>query len=155
MDLNNSNRDYCYEPNHWYKTLDVDMSDEKCSYGINLCQTPEFAFNYGVRVFEFLVPIEDNKIKFIKDENKFRCKFAHMTDNEIDPTEFFHKFSDDIRAKLCYLGDFNYERVWNILKEYEKSIVIERNNHFNYEKYWGELTPRQKQDALTTVVLKC
>jgi len=143
--LTNYQDNYTYEPNNWYKTLDVDMSDVSCSYGINLCKTKEAALEFGYRIFKWYVPINNNRIKFSENQDKFRCLRAYMAEeikyNWDELTEYQKEF-------VCkYNPNFDYEKYWDELTEYQKEFVC-YNPSFDYNKYWDELTEYQKNYKL-------
>ena len=138
-DLSNFKENYTYETENWYSTLEVDMTDESCSYGCNLFKTIEASFifmNHG-KIFKCYVPIKNNKIKFINNESKFRCLKFYLTNEEV--------FLDYIK---------NYEKYWNELTEDQKERICIHNINFNYEKYWNELTEYQKNYACRSTVIK-
>ena len=62
-DLTNFQNNYKYEPGYWYKTLNVDMEDDDCSYGLNLAVDYWSGICFGGKVFKAYVPIKNNKIK--------------------------------------------------------------------------------------------
>ena len=71
----NFQQNFQYESGNWYRTLDVDMSNEECSYGINLCYNPVNCLKYGKVVYKVYVPVDQN-IYFGND--KFRCQLAYI-----------------------------------------------------------------------------
>jgi hypothetical protein len=149
--LYNFKNNYVYELNSWYESLDVDMSDEECSYGLNLCHKWDTNFTFGNNVYICYVPIENNTIKFIEDADKFRCKRFYLTDQE--PSEFtdYGKYWSELTEEqidlICaYNHNFEYKEYWNELTEYQKDFICSYNPNFDVEKYWDELTEPQKDN---------
>lgn len=157
-DMSNVMINYQYETNHWYEALDVDMSNNDCSYGLNLCQTKAAALEYGPIVFKCYVPV-DTKIKFIEGKDKFRCLRMYLTDETFKIKEDDRKnnnatipsyqewdsLSEDERDIICAADDsFPYQKYWNELTEYQKSLLCSNNPTFRYQDYWDELTEYQR-----------
>ena len=129
-DLTNYQINYKYESGYWYRALDVDMSDVKCGYGLNITKNWKKALEFGDRVFKAYVPIKNNKIKFIEDGNKFRCQIFYLGE-EIDLMEY-----------------------WPELTESQKNLICMNNENFDIDKYWPELTEDQKRNLCKKAVLK-
>jgi hypothetical protein len=151
--LLNFKKNYTYELNNWYKTFDVDMSNDTCSYGCNLFQDIEFAFNFmsSGKIFKCFVPIKNNKIKFIDEENKFRCLRFYLTDEEVfldyikNYEKYWSELTENQRNCVCSNNNnFNYKKYWSELTKNQRCLVCSNNNNFNYEKYWSELTKNQR-----------
>ena len=156
--LRNYQNNFTYKPNKLYKALDVDMSDDDCSYGLNLFQDmyscAEFFGNICI-IHECLVPLDDNKIKFIEDKSKFRCLKFYMTDKVVydtynkswfkDYKEEWNELTEDQKDCICINNfNFNIYKYWNKLTEYQKDLVCKYNLNIDIDKYWNELTERQK-----------
>ena len=144
-DMSNYKCNFTYEIGKSYSALDVDMSDKDCSYGLNVCTTISKALNYGSRVFEVLIP-DDCKIKFIGNNDKFRCEtFTIIKEVYLEYEKYWNELTEDQKDLVCiYNKNFEYEKYWNELTEYQKNLVCINNKNFEYEKYWNELNEYQK-----------
>ena len=156
--LRNYQNNFTYKPNKLYKALDVDMSDNDCSYGLNLFQDIEsckWFFDDVCIIYECLVPVDDNKIKFIKEESKFRCLKFYMTDKVVwntysdswikDYDKHWNKLTEDQKNHICeYNPNIDIDKYWNELTKNQKDLICIHNSNIDTDKYWNELTKNQK-----------
>ena len=152
--LVNYKGNYIYELNHWYESLDVDTSDKDCSYGCNLSQTFAGALEYGKFIYKCYVPIKNNIIHLLNNQDKFRTKRFYLSDELIDLNKLFEDFCwDELTEKqknlICkYTEDFDYKFYWdnNKLTEKQKNLICKYTEDFDYKFYWdnNKLTENQK-----------
>jgi len=120
-DLKNYQGNYTYELNNWYESLDVDVSDHECSYGLNLCQSPLETLDYGYIIYECYVPIENNIIHFIQNQDKFRTKKMFLSD-----VEFVYDFND--------LTENQRTEYLNIIKHSTNQLLTLINDIIDFSK---------------------
>ena len=135
-ELLNYQGNYVYELNHWYESLDVDISDLNCSYGCNLTQTVYGALEYGQYIYKCYVPIKNNIIHLLNNQDKFRTKRFYLSNELIDLNKFFEELN------------------WDELNEYQKDLICEYNKNFDYDFYWDKLNEYQKDLLKTRVIIK-
>ena len=144
-DLTNFQNNYKYEPGYWYKTLNVDMEDDDCSYGLNLAVDYWSGICFGGKVFKAYVPIKNNKIKFIKCREKFRCQIFYL-DKEIDVMKYWDGMTEEQRNFMCmHNSDMVIDKYWLELTESQRNLICKFNKNFNIDKYWPELTEYQRE----------
>ena len=158
--LVNYQRNYVYELNNWYESLDVDTSDNDCSYGCNLSQTFAGALEYGKFVYKCYVPIENNIIHLLNNQDKFRTKRFYLSNELIGYNKLLEDFcwvelTEYQKSLICqFTEDFDYDFYWDELTEYQKDFICEYNKEFDYKFYWDKLTENQKDILKTRAIIK-
>ena len=153
-DMMNYRGNYKYEVSHWYASLDVDLSDNVCSYGCNLFKTKEMAQEFmsdGI-VYKCYVPIkkEGNKIKFIEDEYKFRCQLFYLSDEEIkkyDDTLSWEEMNEDQRNLCCQyrVHNLNVNKLWKKMNEDQRNLCCHYQIHnLDVEELWKKMIEHQR-----------
>ena len=146
-DMSSFWNNFIYEMGKTYKVLDVDMSDTKWSYGLNVCKDAISCLVYGKRIFKVHIP-KDCKIKYIEGTPKFRCEQFTLVE-EVNINEYiannWSELTEYQKNNVCANNpNFDYEKYWDELTEVQKNNVCITNSDFNYEKYWSKLTEEQR-----------
>jgi len=150
-DMSNFQNNYTYETNKWYSAHNVDTDTSKyCSYGMNLAKTIEWCVNFDINgiIYKSYVPIENNQVTFIEDEDKFRCKSFFLS-NEIVTNEnkeyvdkYWPQLTEYQKDRICTNQPLDIDKYWSQLTEYQKDLVCEYQP-LDVDKY--NLTDIQKQ----------
>ena len=143
----NFKKNFVYTPNNWYKTLDVDLSNVECSYGINLCYEPLECLRYGKYIYKVYIPVNQD-IYFGK--NKFRCKLAYigeLVDFNVD--KYWSVLSEFQKELVCIHQTLDVNEYWSVLNEHQKELVCMCQT-IDVDEYWSVLSEHQKD-----IVCRC